>query len=79
MPKILPYPLDALRKCLELADAISDVGGVCEKNECAEKMGKSLSGAFQTLRFNGKIWINKKYKAYVIYYGFISGYYACHG
>ncbi|MDA1354035.1 MAG: hypothetical protein O3A01_06195 [bacterium] len=49
MPKILPYPLDALRKCLELADAISDVGGVCEKNECAEKMGKSLSGAFQTL------------------------------
>ena len=49
MPKILPYPLDALRKCLELADAVNDAGGVCEKSQCAEKLGKSLSGAFQTL------------------------------
>lgn len=49
MPKILPFPLDALRKCLELADAVNESGGVCEKNECADHMGKSLSGAFQTL------------------------------
>jgi len=37
-----------MQDALEIAQTVQLLGGFCEKERCAEKLGKSLSGTFQT-------------------------------
>lgn len=49
MPKILDYPRASLKKSLELAKAVDDLGGSCNQETCAQKLGMKLSGGFTAL------------------------------
>jgi len=46
MPKIINYPRTSFQKCLDLADAADSLGGSCDKDTCAEKMGLKVTGSF---------------------------------
>jgi len=46
MPKIVEYPRASLKKALELAKAVDELSGSCDKRTAAEKMGMKLSGGF---------------------------------
>lgn len=45
----MPYPSASLKESWDLAQTIDKLGGQCHKKRCAETLGKSLSGAYQTL------------------------------
>lgn len=49
MPKIVEYPRRSLSDALELAEAVSNLGGTCSIETCAESMKKKVSGAFTAL------------------------------
>lgn len=50
MPKNLDYPFATFRNCLELADAVDDLGGSCSIETCAQKLGKQhTSGGFRMI------------------------------
>ncbi len=49
MPKIVDYPRASLINAVELAKAVYDLGGHSTIHTCADKMGKSVSGAFKAL------------------------------
>ncbi len=48
MPKIVDYPKGTFKNSLELAEAVSSLGGSCDRESCAHKMGLKMSGAFGT-------------------------------
>lgn len=48
MPKIIEYPKGNFKSSLELAEAVSSLGGSCDRESCAHKMGLKMSGAFST-------------------------------
>lgn len=57
MPKIIDYPKSSFKNSIDMAEAISALGGKCDKNICANKMGLKYSGAFikrigAALKFN---------------------------
>jgi hypothetical protein len=49
MPKIVDYPRASLSNAVEVASAVYDLGGQSSIHTCADKMGKSVSGAFKAL------------------------------
>jgi len=49
MPKIVDYPRASLSNSVEIANAVYDLGGQSSIHTCADKMGKSVSGAFKAL------------------------------
>ena len=49
MPKIVDYPRASLSNAVEVANAVYDLGGRSSIHTCADKMGKSVSGAFKAL------------------------------
>jgi len=49
MAKQIDYPRASLKNCLELAQAIDDLGGNCSTEMAADKLNKKVSGAFQAL------------------------------
>lgn len=49
MAKIVDYPRASLANSLQLADAVSSLGGECSVGMAADKMGKKVSGAFSAL------------------------------
>jgi hypothetical protein len=46
MPKILDYPNSSFKNSIDMAEAISALGGKCDKETCASQMGLKFSGAF---------------------------------
>jgi hypothetical protein len=46
MGKVVEYPKASLKNSLELAKVVDELGGSCNKNTCADKMNKKMSGAF---------------------------------
>ena len=48
MPKLIEYPKGSFKNSLELAEAVSSLGGSCDRESCAHKMGLKMSGAFGT-------------------------------
>lgn len=48
MPKIIEYPKGNFKSSLDLAEAVSSLGGSCDRESCAHKMGLKMSGAFGT-------------------------------
>jgi len=46
MPKVIDYPTASFRKSLELAGAVSELGGSSSIEMCAEKLNKKVSGGF---------------------------------
>ena len=49
MPKILLYPRNSFEKSLEIAEAALALGGSCDEETCAEKLGKKVSGGFKSI------------------------------
>lgn len=49
MPKILNYPSASFDKSLEVAKATFELGGNCNEETCAEKLGKKVSGGFKSI------------------------------
>lgn len=50
MPKTLDYPYAAFKSCLEVADAVDDLGGSCTTETCAHKLDKQpTSGGFKMI------------------------------
>jgi len=49
MSKKIEYPLASFKMSLELAKAVSDLGGSCNMEIAAEKMGRKLGGGFQAI------------------------------
>ncbi len=49
MPKILNYPSASFDKSLEVAKATFELGGSCNEETCAEKLGKKVSGGFKAI------------------------------
>jgi hypothetical protein len=49
MPKAVDYPRASLSNAVEVASAVYDLGGQSSIHTCADKMGKSVSGAFSAL------------------------------
>jgi hypothetical protein len=48
VPKKHAFPLSSIERALSVANAVQECGGSCDKERCAQLMGKTLSGAFQT-------------------------------
>jgi hypothetical protein len=46
MPKLIDYPRASFKNCLELANAVDELGGDCTADTCAEKLNKKVSGGF---------------------------------
>ena len=46
MPKQLDYPRVSFKDSLDLMEAVGLLGGQCDKETCAAKMGLKMSGAF---------------------------------
>ncbi len=50
MPRVNDYPFATFRSCLQVAEAVDDLGGICSVETCAEKLGKQpTSGAFRMI------------------------------
>lgn len=49
MPKVVEYPRRSLRDALELAEAVSSLGGRCTVQTCADGMKKRVGGAFSAV------------------------------
>jgi hypothetical protein len=49
MPKKIDYPLASFKAALEVAKAVKELGGSCNVETCAEKLGKKNSGGFSIL------------------------------
>lgn len=49
MKKTSYYPRASFESSLELANAVSDLGGSCTSEMAAEKLGKKVSGAFSAI------------------------------
>lgn len=49
MAKIVDYPRASLANSLQLAEAVSSLGGSCSIDMAADKLGKKVSGAFAAL------------------------------
>ncbi|PCJ20266.1 MAG: hypothetical protein COA96_15865 [SAR86 cluster bacterium] len=49
MPKVVDYPRASLSNAVEIANVVYDLGGKSSMHTCADKMGKSVSGAFKAL------------------------------
>ena len=49
MPKTVDYPSASLSNAVEIASAVYDLGGKSSIHTCADKLGKSVSGAFKAL------------------------------
>ena len=49
MPKVIEYPRRSLRDALELAEAVSRLGGRCSVQTCADGMKKRVGGAFSAV------------------------------
>jgi hypothetical protein len=49
MPKIAEYPVASIKKSLELAKAVDELGGSSTIEMCAEKLGKQVSGGFSQI------------------------------
>ena len=47
--KKIDYARSSLRKSLDLANAVDDLGGSCNSSTCAEKMGKKKGGSFSSI------------------------------
>jgi hypothetical protein len=47
MPKITEYPMASLKKSIELAKAVDELGGNCSIDMCAEKLNRQVSGGFR--------------------------------
>lgn len=53
MPKVVDYPRAPLKKAIELATAINDLGGQCTVDLAAERMGMKVSGGFAAITSAG--------------------------
>ena len=49
MAKIVDYPRAALDSSLQLAEAVSSLGGSCSVDMAADKLGRKVSGSFSAL------------------------------
>lgn len=49
MAKQIDYPRASLKNCLQLAQAVDDLGGKCTTEMAADKLNKKLGGAFQAV------------------------------
>ncbi len=49
MPKIAEYPVASIKKSLELAQTVDELGGSSTIEVCAEKLGKQVSGGFHQI------------------------------
>jgi hypothetical protein len=49
MPRLVSYPRSSLKKSLDLAKAVDDLGGSCNLGTCADKMGMKVSGGFTSI------------------------------
>lgn len=49
MPKVVEYPRRSLSDALELAEAVSGLGGRCSIPTCADSMQKRMGGAFSAV------------------------------
>jgi hypothetical protein len=49
MPKIAEYPVSSIKKSLELAKTVDELGGSSTIEVCAEKLGKKVSGGFSQI------------------------------
>ncbi|MEE9431997.1 MAG: hypothetical protein V3V16_13195 [Melioribacteraceae bacterium] len=46
MPRKLDYPRSSFKNALEIAETVHSLGGKCDAETCASKLGKKTSGAF---------------------------------
>lgn len=49
MPKTVGYTFASLDKCLELAQAVDELGGNSSVELCADRLGKQVSGGFRQI------------------------------
>lgn len=50
MPRVNDYPFATFKSCLQVAEAVDDLGGACSIETCAEKLGKQpTSGGFRMI------------------------------
>lgn len=49
MARQIDYPRASLKNCLQLAQAVDDLGGKCSTEMAADKLNKKVSGAFAAL------------------------------
>ncbi len=49
MPKLIDYPRASFKNSLKLAKAVSELGGKCNKEICADHMKRKLGGAYTDL------------------------------
>ena len=49
MPKNIEYPKASIKKSLELAKAVNELGGSAAIETCAESLGKKVSGGFRDI------------------------------
>jgi len=50
MPRVNDYPSAAFKSCLQIAEAVDDLGGACSIETCAERLDKqSTSGGFRMI------------------------------
>jgi len=45
MPKLVDYPRSSLKASLEVGKTVSELGGTCSTESCAEALGKKISGS----------------------------------
>jgi hypothetical protein len=74
MPKMLDYPKSSFKNSIQMAEAITSLGGKCDRETCANQMGLKFSGAFSkrigaALKFNlitsgkGELAVSELYKS----------------
>lgn len=79
MPKIVDYPRASLLNSLELADAVSSLGGSCSGSMAAERLNRKEGGAFTALvsaatkyglvsSKGGKLTVQQVYRDYKLAY-----------
>lgn len=79
MPKVINYPKATLKSCLQLAQAVDDLGGECSAELAADKLNKKMSGAFNSyvasaVRFGlilnkrGQLEVTNLYREYKLAY-----------
>lgn len=49
MPRVIDYPRGSFGNALEIAAIVAAAGGRCSVADCAERLGKKVSGAFKAL------------------------------
>lgn len=48
MPRNVDYPRGSLKRALEIAESVQDLGGSCSMETCADRLGKRVTGSFRS-------------------------------